>query len=93
MVHPARHHQRPLAIATLTLALPSSGRRILQDHDRGQLPADERHVLEARVEAAMLLVSDLREIRRARAVLASEAQALDDAGKAGVVEIVAIRSS
>jgi hypothetical protein len=41
----------------------------------------------------MLLVSDLREIRRARAVLASEAQALDDAGKAGVVEIVAIRSS
>ena len=64
-----------------------------QHEDGAQLSADERHVLEARIETAVLLVGDLAEIRRARAVLASEAQALGDAGKAGVVEIVAIRSS
>jgi hypothetical protein len=53
-----------------------------QHEDRAQLAADQRHVLKARIEAAMLLVRDLGEIRGARAVLAAEAQALDDARQA-----------
>ena len=53
-----------------------------QDQDGAQLAADQRHVLEARVEAAVLLVGDLGEVGGAGAVLAAEAQALDHAREA-----------
>ena len=45
-------------------------------------PADQRHVLEARIEAAVLFVGHLGEIGGAGAVFAAEAQALDQAREA-----------
>src|SRR2546423_14337573 len=52
-----------------------------QNDDRAELPADQRHVLEARVETAILLVGHLTQVSRARTVFASEAEALDHARK------------
>ncbi len=50
-----------------------------QHNDGAELPADQGDVLEARIEAAMAAIGDLGEIGRAGAVLAAEAQPLDDA--------------
>jgi hypothetical protein len=49
-----------------------------QHEDGAELPADQGHVLEAGVEAAILLVGDLTEIGGAGAVFAAEAQPLQD---------------
>ncbi len=54
-----------------------------QQHDqRAQLAADERDVLEARIEAAVALVGHLGQVGGAGAVFPAEAQPLDDAGDA-----------
>ena len=46
---------------------------------RGQLSADDRHILEARPEAAPRLIRNLGQIGRARAIFAAEAETLDEA--------------
>ena len=53
-----------------------------QDQQRGELPADQRHVLKARIEAAVALVGHLGQIGRAGPIFPAEAQALQDAGNA-----------
>jgi hypothetical protein len=51
-----------------------------QQHDDGrELAADQRDILKAAIEAAMLGTGDLAQIGRAGAVLAAQTQALDDA--------------
>ena len=49
-----------------------------QHQDGAELSADQCHVLEARVEAAAFLIGHFGEIGGAGAVLAPEAQSLDD---------------
>ena len=53
-----------------------------QDEDRANLAADQRNVLEARVEASIPFIGDLGKIRRAGTVFPSKAQPLDDADNA-----------
>jgi hypothetical protein len=51
-----------------------------EDHEhREQLAADQRDVLERRVEAALSAQRDLAHVRRGRAVFAADGQALDHA--------------
>ncbi len=50
-----------------------------QHEDGAELTSDERHVMKAHVEAAVLMVGHFREVCGAGAVLAAEAQTLDDA--------------
>ena len=53
-----------------------------QDKDGAQLAADQRHVLKAGIEAAVLLVGDLGQVGGAGAVFAAKAQALNHAREA-----------
>ena len=49
---------------------------------RANLAADQRYVLEARVEASMPFIGDLGKVRRAGTVFPSKAQPLNDARNA-----------
>jgi hypothetical protein len=52
-----------------------------EDENRAQLSADQRHILEARIEAAMPLVGNLGQVGGARAVFSAQAEPLNDAGE------------
>ena len=50
-----------------------------QHENRAELSADERHVLKARIEPAVLRVGDFGQVGRARAVFAADTETLHQA--------------
>ena len=91
LVHVAAHHrgedgkagtdeERNAPAPVLQLLLGEEHLLEQHQHDNcGELTTDQGDVLEARIEAAMVRISDLGEVGSAGAIFTAEAEALDDA--------------